>query len=60
MQYSRVREPSIAAQALWDGSQGLPDARPSPQAKSAKQALDDNQILVQKALDEAWANAPTR
>jgi hypothetical protein len=28
------------------------------QQKSAKQALEDNQALVQKALDDAWANAP--
>jgi ABC-type glycerol-3-phosphate transport system substrate-binding protein len=57
MQYSRVREPSIASQALWDGVKASQKEAIS-QAKSAKQALDDNQILVQKALDDAWANAP--
>jgi ABC-type glycerol-3-phosphate transport system substrate-binding protein len=59
MQYSRVREPSIASQALWDGIKASQTQAVS-QAKGAKQALDDNQILVQKALDEAWANAPSK
>jgi ABC-type glycerol-3-phosphate transport system substrate-binding protein len=57
MQYSRVREPSVASQALWDGVKASQTEAIS-QAKSPKQALDDNQILVQRALDEALANAP--
>ena len=58
MQYSRVREPSDRLADPVGRRQGLADGRPSRVAKSAKQALDDNQILVQKALDEAWADAP--
>jgi len=57
MAYSRVREPSIAAQNLWDGVKAAQTEAIS-QKKSAKQALEDNQILVQKALADAWANAP--
>lgn len=57
MPNSRVREPSIASQALWDGVKAS-QTQAISQAKSAKQALEDNQILVQKALDDAWANAP--
>ncbi|MDQ3700970.1 MAG: extracellular solute-binding protein [Chloroflexota bacterium] len=57
MQYSRVREPSIASQALWDGVKAS-QTQAISQAKSAKQALDDNQILVQTALDQAWGSAP--
>ena len=59
MQYSRVREPSIASQTLWDGVKASQREAISV-AKSARQALEDNQILLQKALDEAWADAPTR
>jgi ABC-type glycerol-3-phosphate transport system substrate-binding protein len=57
MQYSRVREPSIAAQNLWDAVKAAQREAIS-QEKSAKQALEDNQAIFQKALDEAWANTP--
>ena len=57
MQYSRVREPSIAAQNLWDAVKASQTEAIS-QAKSAKQALEDNQANYQKALDDAWAAAP--
>ena len=56
MNSSRVREPSIVAQNLWDGVKASQTEAVS-QKKSAKQALDDNQALVQKALDDAWANS---
>jgi multiple sugar transport system substrate-binding protein len=58
MQYSRVREPSIAAQNLWDAVKAAQKEAISQQ-KSAKQALEDNQAVLQKALDDAWANVPT-
>jgi multiple sugar transport system substrate-binding protein len=54
---SRVREPSIAAQHLWDGIKAAQTEAIS-QAKSAKQALEDNQAMIQKELDSAWASAP--
>lgn len=57
MQYSRVREPSIAAQNLWDAVKASQTEAIS-QAKSARQALEDNQAIFQKALDEARAAAP--
>jgi ABC-type glycerol-3-phosphate transport system substrate-binding protein len=57
MQTSRVREPSLAAQNLWDGVKAAQTEAIS-QAKTARQALDDNNTLVQKALDDAWANVP--
>jgi multiple sugar transport system substrate-binding protein len=59
MQYSRVREPSIAAQNLWDAVKAAQKEGVSA-AKSPRQALEDNQALFQKALDEAWANAPAK
>jgi ABC-type glycerol-3-phosphate transport system substrate-binding protein len=58
MQYSRVREPSIAAQNLWDAVKASQREAIS-QEKSARQALEDNQAVFQKALDEAWAAAPS-
>lgn len=57
MQYSRVREPSIVAQVLWDAVKASQREAIS-QTKSAKQALEDNQAILQKELDQAWANAP--
>ncbi|MGH2350026.1 MAG: extracellular solute-binding protein, partial [Chloroflexota bacterium] len=57
MQHSRVREPSIAAQNLWDAVKASQTEAIS-QAKSARQALEDNQVILQKALDEAWASVP--
>jgi multiple sugar transport system substrate-binding protein len=54
MQYSRVREPSIGAQHLWDAVKASQTEAIS-QAKGARQALEDNQAILQKALDEAWA-----
>jgi ABC-type glycerol-3-phosphate transport system substrate-binding protein len=56
MQYSRVREPSIAAQHLWDAVKASQREAIS-QEKGARQALEDNQALLQKALDEAWSAA---
>jgi multiple sugar transport system substrate-binding protein len=57
MQNSRVREPSIVAQYLWDGiKQAQTDA--ISQAKTASQALNDNQAIIQKELDQAWSSAP--
>ncbi|HEX2036965.1 MAG TPA: extracellular solute-binding protein [Chloroflexota bacterium] len=58
MQYSRVREPSIASQALWDGVKASQTEAIS-QAKSVRQALEDNQAIVQIALDQAWQSAGT-
>jgi len=57
MQNSRVREPSIAAQHLWDGIK-LSQTEAISQVKSAKQALEDNQAMIQKELDQAWSTAP--
>jgi multiple sugar transport system substrate-binding protein len=57
MQYSRVREPSVAARNLWDAVKAAQKEAVS-QAKGAKQALEDNQAILQKALDDAWNNAP--
>jgi ABC-type glycerol-3-phosphate transport system substrate-binding protein len=57
MPNSRVREPSVVSQILWDGVKASQKEATS-QAKSAKQALEDNNTLVQTALDEAWASAP--
>lgn len=56
MQYSRVREPSIAAQYLWDAVKHSQTEAIS-QEKGAKQALEDNQAIYQKALDDAWSTA---
>jgi hypothetical protein len=49
-----VREPSIGAQHLWDAVKASQTEAIS-QAKGARQALEDNQAILQKALDEAWA-----
>ena len=57
MQYSRVREPSIAAQHLWDGIK-LAQTEAISQVKGARQTLEDNNVIIQKELDTAWANAP--
>ena len=55
LKYTRIREPSIAADALWDGVINAHLQAVMQEAKTAKQALDDNQVIVQKALDDAWA-----
>jgi hypothetical protein len=57
MPYSRIRDPSIAAQVLWDAGIAA-QTQAISQDKSVKQALEDNQVLVQRELDTAWANAP--
>ena len=57
MQNSRVREPSIVAQYLWDGIKNAQTEGISMQ-KTARQALDDNQAIIQKELDQAWSSAP--
>jgi ABC-type glycerol-3-phosphate transport system substrate-binding protein len=57
MQNSRVREPSIVAQYLWDGIKAAQTEAIS-QAKTASQALNDNQAIIQKELDQAWSSAP--
>ena len=54
MQNSRVREPSIVAQHLWDGIK-LAQTEGISQAKTARQALEDNQAIIQKEMDQAWA-----
>lgn len=57
MQYSRVREPSIVAQVLWDSVKNS-QSQAISQEKAARQALEDNQAILQKELDIAWSNAP--
>jgi len=54
MQYTRFRELSIAATDLWDGIKAAQREAVSQQ-KTPRQALEDNNIKVQKALDDAWA-----
>jgi multiple sugar transport system substrate-binding protein len=56
MQNSRVREPSIAAQHLWDGIKKAQTEGISME-KTVRQTLDENQVMVQKELDQAWASA---
>ena len=51
------RELSVAAADLWDGVK-VAQAEAVSQTKNAKQALDDNNALVQRALDQAWTFAP--
>ena len=57
MQHTRFRELSVAAADLWDGVMRA-QAEPVSQAKSVRQALEDNNALVQRALDQAWIFAP--
>lgn len=58
MHYTRFRELSIAAADLWDGVKKS-QLQAISQDKSAKQALEDNNVAIQRALDEAWQNVPT-
>ena len=51
---SRTREPSLAAAELWDGilaAQGRAVSRQQP----ADRALEEENVAVQRALDQAWA-----
>lgn len=57
MPTSRFRELSIAAAEMWDGIK-LAQTQAISQEKSARQALEDNNVLVQRALDQAWQSAP--
>jgi multiple sugar transport system substrate-binding protein len=56
MQYTRFRELSIAAQYLWDGVKKS-QLEAISLAKSSTQTLAENNTVVQKALDDAWALA---
>ena len=56
MQYTRFRELSIAAQYLWDGVKKS-QLEAVSMAKSSTQTLSENNSVVQKALDDAWALA---
>jgi ABC-type glycerol-3-phosphate transport system substrate-binding protein len=59
LKYTRIREPSLAAIAMWDAIHGAPDGAQYHavilEDKTAKQALDDAQVICQRALDEAWS-----
>lgn len=57
MDSSRFRELSIAASDIWDAVKAA-QLQAVSQQKSAKQALEDNNVLAQTALDQAWAAAP--
>lgn len=57
MPHSRVRELSIAAADLWDGVTRA-QAEAIAQTKSVRRALEDQNELVQRALDQAWVFAP--
>ncbi len=56
MQHTRFRELSIAAQYLWDGIKKA-QLEAISLVKPASQTLLENNVVVQKALDEAWALA---
>jgi ABC-type glycerol-3-phosphate transport system substrate-binding protein len=55
--HTRFRELSIAAADLWDGVLRA-HVEAVSQIKSPRQALEDNNALVQRALDQAWTFAP--
>lgn len=57
MQHTRFRELSLASAELWDGIKRS-ELEAISQEKAHRQALEDNNIMVQKALDEAWGAAP--
>ena len=57
MEHSRFRELSVAAADLWDGATRAQTEALSG-AKGARQALEDNNALVQRALDQAWVFVP--
>lgn len=57
MANSRFRELSIAASDLWDAAKGA-QLQAVSQQRSARQALEDNNVPAQTALDQAWAAAP--
>jgi multiple sugar transport system substrate-binding protein len=57
MEHSRFRELSVAAADLWDGATRAHTEALSG-AKGVRQALEDNNALVQRALDQAWVFVP--
>jgi hypothetical protein len=57
MRYTRLRERSIAATDLWDGVLRA-QAEATALGKPAKQALEEQNALVQRALDQAWIFVP--
>jgi hypothetical protein len=57
MGHSRFRELSVAAADLWDGATRAHTEALSG-AKGVRQALEDNNALVQRALDQAWVFVP--
>lgn len=59
LEHARFREPSIAAAELWDGVLKA-QAEAISLTKSPQQALEDNNAIVQRALEQAWVfvNAP--
>ena len=56
MTHTRFRELSVAAADLWDGV-ARAQAEALSQAKPVKRALEENNALVQRALDQAWVLA---
>jgi ABC-type glycerol-3-phosphate transport system substrate-binding protein len=54
LSYTRFREHSLAATALWDAA-SVCQAQAISQEKSVQQALADANTRAQQALDEAWA-----
>jgi ABC-type glycerol-3-phosphate transport system substrate-binding protein len=57
MPHSRLRELSVAAADLWDAVMRAQTEAVS-QAKGPRQALDDGNAFVQRALDQAWIFVP--
>jgi ABC-type glycerol-3-phosphate transport system substrate-binding protein len=58
MPFTRTREVSIAATALWDAVSSA-QVQAVTREKSVPQAFQDNNVLAQRALDDAWANVRT-
>jgi ABC-type glycerol-3-phosphate transport system substrate-binding protein len=57
LEHSRFRELSVAAADLWDGAVRA-QTEALTGAKGVRQALEDNNALVQRALDQAWVFVP--
>jgi ABC-type glycerol-3-phosphate transport system substrate-binding protein len=57
MEHSRFRELSIAAAELWDGTMRAQMAALSG-TKSVRQTLEENNAIVQRALDQSWIFVP--
>lgn len=57
LEHARFREVSVAAAELWDGVLNA-QAEAVSQTKSPKQALEDNNATVQRALEQAWIFVP--